>query len=244
MILRTWFKIFPRISNSLNNSTNYNSTIQIPYQIIYGFRIRETLNLLRFNDPEFENNLAFRINAGIFWWKPSRIPTWYGEFRKSRRGFNLLSRRSNEYLPIILYKYQKCDCIRRNQNEKIFDWNHKPNFFNVGDFVNLRLHRGYQLPGIKYLKIRFQLIGPFKITKRNGKLTYRLELPKNMKIHDVISVTHFEPAINPTYDPYYRHRIPAFSIVVNDHKNSKIKKLLQKRRIKRNRNWSTQYFVK
>ena len=39
--IRTWFNIFPRMSISLNNSTNYNSTMQIPNHMIYGLRTRK-----------------------------------------------------------------------------------------------------------------------------------------------------------------------------------------------------------
>ena len=54
------------MSISLNNVINHNSTIQTPNQFIYGFRTRETLNLLRYNDPEIENNPAPRNNTEIF----------------------------------------------------------------------------------------------------------------------------------------------------------------------------------
>jgi len=40
-----------------------------------------------------------------------------------------------------------------------------------------------------------QYAGPFKITERIGRLAYRLELPQNWKINDVISIDHLEPAV-------------------------------------------------
>ena len=129
--------------------------------------------------------------------------------------------------------YRPCHINAKNaiafvaiRTKKYYDSKQQPKFFKICDFVNLRLHRNCQLPSIKYPKINPQLTNPFKITKRIGKLTYRLELPKNMKIHDVISITHFEPAIDLAGDPYHRHKIPTPKIIINNHEESEIKKLL------------------
>ena len=43
--IRTWPKILSRMSISLNNLTNYNSTAQALNQIFYGFRIKNILDL-------------------------------------------------------------------------------------------------------------------------------------------------------------------------------------------------------
>ena len=50
--LRAWPTILLRISVALNNSINYSSTAQAPIQVLYGFRIREALDLLRIQDPD------------------------------------------------------------------------------------------------------------------------------------------------------------------------------------------------
>ncbi|RKF77380.1 hypothetical protein GcM1_220069, partial [Golovinomyces cichoracearum] len=71
-----------------------------------------------------------------------------------------------------------------------YDKKHKPAFFKVGDYVSL----GYTE----------QFSGPFKIMERVERLAYRLELPPSMKIHPVISITHIEPAPNPSADPFER----------------------------------------
>ena len=83
--------------------------------------------------------------------------------------------------------------------KKYYDLKQKPKNFKVGNFVNLCLHRGYQFPVIKYIEIGPQLIGPFKITKRIGKLVYRLDLPTHIKIHDVISIIYL--ILNPRLTP-------------------------------------------
>ena len=82
------------------------------------------------------------------------------------------------------------------------------------------------------------------MTERIGKLTYRLEFPENMKIHDVISIAHFEPETDLVKNPYYSHRQFPPTVIINDQKKSEIKKLFQKRRIRKSRGWSIQYFAR
>lgn len=65
-----------------------------------------------------------------------------------------------------------------------------------------------------------------------------------MRIHDVISVAQLEPATDPAEDPYRRRRLPMPAVVVDGEDEYEIEKLLQKRRIRRGRGWSTQYLVR
>jgi len=43
-------------------------------------------------------------------------------------------------------------------------------------------------------KLDFKKLGPFKIKDKLGPVTYRLQLPKNMKIHPVFHIALLEPA--------------------------------------------------
>ena len=199
----------------LNNSKNYNSTAQTLNQMFYGFKTKEILNLFCVNDPEIKIN-----------------------FNKPETKINTVS--LFPVLPNFMDKYRPCHINAKNaivfvaiKIKKYYDSKHQPKFFQIGDFVNLRFHRNYQLPSVKYPKITPQLTGPFKITGRIGKLTYRLELPKNMKIHDAISITYFEPAIDFVDDPHHRYKIPASETIINNHKKSVIKKLIPKKIIRR-----------
>ena len=65
-----------------------------------------------------------------------------------------------------------------------------------------------------------------------------------MRIHDVISVAHLEPATDPAEDPYRRRRLSMSVVVVDGEDEYESEKLLQKRRIRRGRGWSTQYLVR
>ena len=62
-----------------------------------------------------------------------------------------------------------------------YDNKHQPKFDKIGDLMNFKLHRGYQLPTIKHPKIGFQFAGLFIIIERIGRLIYRLNLPNNIK---------------------------------------------------------------
>ena len=45
--------------------------------------------------------------------------------------------------------------------KEYYDRKHKPMFFKEGDFVHLRLHRGYQMAGVQSRKLSQQFAGPF-----------------------------------------------------------------------------------
>ena len=86
-----------------------------------------------------------------------------------------------------------------------YDHSHKPLDLPVGAQVFLRLHHGYELPGITNKKLHQQRAGPFKVLEKVGSLAYRLELPPVMQIHPVISIAQLEPVPAAT-DPYSRPR--------------------------------------
>jgi hypothetical protein len=75
-----------------------------------------------------------------------------------------------------------------------FDQNHKP--IKLSGMVYLKLAKGiksgYRLPHSTTLTtIR---TGPYRIKRQRGPFTYELDLPKEVKIHPVISAIHLEQA--------------------------------------------------
>ena len=131
------------------------------------------------------------------------------------------------------------------QSKRYYDGKHQPVFFEVNDYVHLRLHRGYAVPGLHHRKTSQQYVGPFKIIERIGRLAYRLQLPVAWKIHPVISVAHLEPATDPNTDPYKRPRPeqpPAVEIDGEDG-HYEISKVLDKRTRRRGLGQSIEYLI-
>lgn len=113
--------------------------------------------------------------------------------------------------------------------KEYYDTKHKPIFFNVGDFVHLRLHRGYKIVGVQSKKLGQQFAGSFKVTERIGRLAYRLKLTPTMKIYDVISVVYLESATSSDSDPYERQSTVPSAVIVDNHKEYEIDRLIRKK---------------
>ena len=79
------------------------------------------------------------------------------------------------------------------------------------------------------------MIKSFKIFKRIERLIYRVKLPANMKIHNVIFITHLKPVTDPVKDSYRRRRLSTFVVIIDEEEKYEIEKMLKKRIIKRGR---------
>ena len=86
--------------------------------------------------------------------------------------------------------------------KKVYNARHLFIFFKVKDLVNLRIYKNYKVFIITSKKIRSQLIRLFKIFKRIKRLTYRVKLFINIKIHDVIFITDLKSIIDSVEDSY------------------------------------------
>ena len=119
-------------------------------------------------------------------------------------------------------------------------------FFKAGDYVYLRLYRGYKMTGVQSRKLGQQFVGLFKISERINRLVYRLKLPSTIKIHDVIFVIHLEPATIPESDPYNRRSVIPPPVIVDNEEEYEIKRLIRKRqrRFGRTKHAITQYLIR
>ena len=233
---RLWSRILFKMSAALNNSTNYSFTLKAPNEIMFDFKTREALNLLRLKDPE----------------QAAEDPDSVEQANHAVKNFPVVTRASNRppapltdtarrsIQPVTMKKYRPTHIDVKDaivfaamKMKEYYDAHHQFMFFRVNDFVNIRLHRGYSVPAIKSKKIEQQLIDPFKIIKRVGRLAYQLELPVNMKIHKVLFVAHLKPITNPRDDSYQRHRVSAPPLVIDDAEEFEIKQILAKRRIRK-----------
>ena len=106
-----------------------------------------------------------------------------------------------------LFRREAADVIEfANTKAKLrYDKRHKQMEFEIGDRAYLRLHHGYTLPEAKNRKLSNQRVGPFKITRRVGKLAYKLKLPPTMRIYPVVLIAQLKPAEET--NPYNRRRL-------------------------------------
>lgn len=224
--IRQWPAVIDRMSASLNNSTKYSSTSRTPTHVMYGFKTREALDLLRIEDPDAAVSCSNDVLVSPAHPNdPPVRPAVMDEYRPT----HIDAKDAIAFAAMMMKDY--------------YDGKHTPISFNVDDMVNLRLHRGYKVPAVTSKKVGQQLVGPFPVIERIGRLAYRLRLPANMMIHDVISVAHLEPATDPADDPYQRRR-PAIPLIVDGQEEYEIDRLVNKRPIRRGRGWSTQYLVR
>ena len=274
--IREWPKILPRMSAALNNSVKYSSTALAPTQVMYGFRTREALDLLRSEDnadpphsPDESNKDLVAVHPATTRGAARRIEHELQEtsippndrlqeastpnapirrpnpvVKPSRPSKPLAVASMHEYRPAHI-DAKDAIAFAAMRMKAHYDTRHQPRFFNVGDSVNLRLHKGYHIPALVGLKkIGPQLVGPFKVIERIGRLAYRLQLPDNMRIHPVISIAHLEPSTDPALDPYYRHRSPPPAVTVEGEIEYEIDRLVRKRRVRKGKGWSIQYLIR
>ena len=255
--VRDWPLVLPQMSAALNNSTKYSSTNLAPNQIIFSFKTKEALDLMRLDEDPITATTDEIVDANPA--RPGRprkatkSPPRQGRPRKITVGSSkprrlLRQHQSQQPAAIDAYRPEHIDAkdaiaFATIKMKEYYDRLHQPMFFNVGDMVKLRLHKGYNVPGITSHKIGAQFVGPFKVIERIGKLAYRLQLPDNMRIHNVVSVAMLEP-MPAENDPYQRRLPPPDTVVVDGQTEYVIDKLINKRRIRKGRGWSTQYLIR
>ena len=132
-----------------------------------------------------------------------------------------------------------------------YDRRHQPQFFREGDFVLLRLHKGYNIPANKLTGRKYgqQYVGPFEVLERVGKLAYRLDIPEHWKLHPIFTVAQLEPCPDPKDDPYKRPRPdhPPAVTVDADGERWDIERLLNRRITRRGRGGKgicTEYLIR
>lgn len=275
---KLWPTVLSRMAAALNNSTAYSSTVQAPNEVLYGFKTREPLDLIKISDPFPQE----AIDAAIAPINNAVTPTIAAQnapsvqdatTQRDQDAFPVTTRAAaepaatrenatvsedaaapatatevNDTLPNALYRPERIDthdaiAFAAMRMKEYYDAKHRPMYFKAGDWVRLRLHRGYSIP-FNSRKLGRQFVGPFKVLERIGRLAYRIELPGHMKIHDVISVAHLDPADAPSADPFARTQSPPPVVMVDGAEEWEIEKLIAKRRIRKGRGWSTQYLAR
>jgi hypothetical protein len=157
---RKWPELLSYLPSALNNATSRGTGLT-PTTILYGFKVRDPIaiasqQLVELGEPS-------RPESAI----STQLPTYIIE-----------SSHSSAYRPAHV-EANDAIMLAAMWMKRYYDRSHKPMFFKPGDFVSLRLHRGYNVPGLKdrNVKIEQQFAGPFKVLERVGRLAYRIQLP-------------------------------------------------------------------
>ena len=236
-----WPAVLPRLSAALGNSTSRGTGMPAT-KVLYGKRIKEGLDLARIavdnealvditdnEDPVIRN--SDRVSA---------LPAM---------AYPVVPANPAPYLSTHVDAKDAIALAAMTMKAQ-YDARHLPRFFQVGDWVSLRLHRGYTLPGFKDRnhKIEQQFAGPFQVIEKINRLAYRLRLPPAMnRVHPVISIAHLEPAPAPQDDPYNRQAslVETPALTLDGQINRQPERLLRKR-VQRRRNGGefTQYLVR
>ena len=124
-----------------------------------------------------------------------------------------------------------------------FDNHRRDHKFKIGDMVllsnrNFRTDNAYR-KGARKLRAKFE--GPFPITEKIGKDTFRLELPFNWKIHNVFHASLLKPYL-PNNDELFprRNQIPPEPEIINDEEEFEVEEILDVR----TRHKKKEYLVK
>ena len=75
-----------------------------------------------------------------------------------------------------------------------FDKHRRELNLQVGSYAMLST-RNISLPSVQCKKLKPRYIGPYKIVKRVGRVSYKLDLPTSLKIHNVFHISLLKPYV-------------------------------------------------
>lgn len=115
----------------------------------------------------------------------------------------------------------------------------------------LKLHKGYSIPSSAGVtkKPTQQYVGPFRVLEKVGRLAYKLDVPRDWRVHPVFLVAQLELALPPADEPFHRPRphMPPSVFVDSDTdvaKSFKIDRLLNKQTVKKCNGRAVEYLVR
>jgi hypothetical protein len=131
-------------------------------------------------------------------------------------------------------------------NKVHYDRRHSLLFLKVDEWVLLRLHHDYFISSAKNMtkKVSTQYVESFKVMQRVERLIYRLDISLNWKIHSMFFVAQLKLASNSANDSYNRLRSINSSSMTNSQDQYEIKRILNKRIVRRDIEYFTKYLIR
>ncbi|MCJ1396776.1 hypothetical protein MMC18_009668 [Xylographa bjoerkii] len=173
--MHLWPKVLSRLYHALSNSTNFTFTGKTPTQVLYGFRTREAFNFLRLEKEDPVDMPEGKVPEGKNILPLAEVVAYPVTTRTRRRLYqdipiipntpnapdatppvppappaprpDLRMADMDEYRPTYI-NAKDAIAFAAMKMKSYYDLHHRPIFFSVGDYVNLRLHRGFAVPVI------------------------------------------------------------------------------------------------
>jgi hypothetical protein len=208
-ISQFWKQLFRLADTTLNMSSSYHPQTDGQTE-----RLNQCLEtFLRCFVHDNPNKWAKWLSQAEFWYNTSlhsahgrtpfevlygRKPRPFGYLEHDQTGNRELDEWLQErarMIPEIQHHLARAQQWMKAQADK----NRSERQFDVGDWVYLKLQPYVQHTVARRpcQKLGFKFFGPFKILKRVGNVSYKLDLPESARIHPVIHVSQLKKAVKP-----------------------------------------------
>ena len=166
---------------------------------------------------------------------------------------NLLRTDIVDFLNFLKSRIEIRDAVSwTNMNYKRhYDRKYSSLFFKEDEWALLKLHQNYSISFFIKItkKLTQQFVDSFKILVKIERLTYRLNISDHWKVHSIFSIAQLKSTLSLDSDSFKRSRSDYSNSIfverdIDIAKSYKLKRILNKRTIKRERKQSIEYLIK